>query len=270
MIAPDSTPGRRIDRAGLMRQTIDRVLGQPLAALTLFLASLVCGWHGFDLALSAAIHRPAEIPFTVNLRTTQYLFNYQDLGFVKRGLLGTLLHPFPALTTRLGLAWVCWFLLVLFAILFWRLFIASTEAVAENGRGVLTLLCATMPSFFLRLGYDFGRFDVVDLIAAVLSFAALARSRWFLASIPAGLAILVHEDFILFELPLVAALAGSALAQRAERRRGWPWANFWHFRRRRPWRWRFGAVRGWASTNWRIILQGTRLISRRFPAERSI
>jgi len=195
-----------------MRQIIDRWLGRPGAVLALFLVSLLCGWHGFDLLLRAITGRPFHFQFTVNLRTTQYFFNYQDLGFVKRGLIGTCLHPFPGLTTRFGIAALSWFLLLLFAVLFWRFFISSTEAVAQNGRGVLALLCATIPAFFLRLGYDFGRFDVVDLIAAVVCFNLLAGSRWFLASIPAALAILVHEDFILFELPLIAALAIPAAA----------------------------------------------------------
>ena len=211
----------------IMRKTIDRLFGQPVAALALFIFALVCGWHGFDLALNAATGGPGprDLIVTVNQRTTQYFFNYQDLGFIKRGLVGTLLHPFPALTTRLGLASVSGALLILFTVLFWRLFITSTASVAQQGRGVLALLCATMPGFFLRLGWDFGRFDVLDLIAALASFALIERSWWFLASIPAGFAILAHEDFALFALPLMVALARPGVSTQSGGGRAWAWAK---------------------------------------------
>jgi len=177
--------------------------------LMLFLASLAMGWHGYDLLWCALSGAPFHPAFGVNLRTTQYFFNYQDLGFIKRGLVGTMLHPFPALTTRVGLALVGWALLLVFALQFWSFFLAATASVAGRGRGILALLCAATPAFLLRLGNDFGRFDVIDLMAALACFSLLWRSRWFLASIPAALAILVHEDFLFFQLPLIVALAAT-------------------------------------------------------------
>jgi len=132
MIAPDSTLRRRIERGDLMRQTIDRLLGQPIAAADALLASLVCGWHGFDLALSAA--------FIARLRSVHSQSANDPVSFQLSGswirqarlardhappLSGAHNPPRPCM----GLAG---FLLVLFAILFWRLFIVSTEGVAET------------------------------------------------------------------------------------------------------------------------------------------
>ena len=58
-----------------------------LAAVTGYFGAVWAGGYGLRLELG--------------WKTSQYFFNYQDLGFVKRALIGTILHPFPALQ-RIG------------------------------------------------------------------------------------------------------------------------------------------------------------------------
>lgn len=196
-----------------------RLCGKPPVVLALFCLALLLGWRGFDILLAVATGRPLDFPFTVNLRTTQYFFCYQELGFIRRGLVGTLLHPFPALTTRIGLALVTWAILAAFALQFWRFFLDCTAAIADRGRGILALLCAAMPAFFPRLGYDFGRFDPLDLVAGLAGIVCVLNRRWLIAAVVMALGLLVHEDFLLFEMPLIVALAYEELQGSAERNR---------------------------------------------------
>lgn len=208
-----------------MPRVVDRIFSRSPAILAVFLIGLLAGWRGFDVMLRLlGIGNPD--PFVgVHLRTTQYFFSYQEFGFIRRGLFGTLLHPFPALLSRTGLAAVCGLLLVLFAVQFWRFLVSSTSTASPRGRAALAVLCAFMPAFFLRLGWDFGRFDVVDLMAAVASLVLIGQSRWFLASLPAAGAILVHENFIFFSLPLMLAVAQSTMMSQPPGTRTVSWST---------------------------------------------
>jgi hypothetical protein len=143
----------------------------------------------------------------VGWRTSQFFFNYQQLGFVKRGLVGTLLHPFPALLrpgffALLSGAWVLAFV------------VAWARRVAEVWPGLdrisarwLVILGAASPAIFLRQGFDLGRFDVLGLLAMMASISALERARWWLAGAMGAVALLAHEAYLVINFPLVLACA---------------------------------------------------------------
>jgi uncharacterized membrane protein len=61
------------------------------------------------------------------------------------------------------------------------------------------------PAFFLNVGWNFGRFDFVNF--AILYFALVnAKRRNYLApSLLSSLAICIHEAFLFYGIPLIAA-----------------------------------------------------------------
>ena len=138
-------------------------------------------------------------------RASQFFFNYQDLGFVKRALIGSLLHPFPVLQTRGALFAISWAFLLVFVGLFTGLFARKCRTLSASEWTRLLLLCAASPAFFLRLGFDFGRFDVLGLIAVLLAFSAIERGQPLVAGGVSALTLLAHEAYLLINLPLVAA-----------------------------------------------------------------
>ena len=163
-----------------------------------------------------------RLGWDVGWRTSQFFFNYQNLGFVKRALIGSLLYPFPALRRGeifLGLsaAFVC-----AFVALFTVLFLRSIRLLERKSRLMLTAICAASPALFLRQGFDLGRYDVLGLIAVIVSLFALDRGRWWLAGLASAVALLAHEAYIVINFPLVVAYAlTGAPALRANRRGLW-------------------------------------------------
>jgi hypothetical protein len=147
--------------------------------------------------------------WSVGWKTSQFFFAYQTLGFVKRGLIGTILHPFASLLDAKALLGISISFFLAFVSLFSRYFIDAARALKPSDQWLLLMLCALSPATFLHHGLDLGRFDVVGLLVTFASLAAISRGRWWLAGAASALALFAHEAYLLINFPLVIAFAFS-------------------------------------------------------------
>jgi hypothetical protein len=156
-------------------------------------------------------------------KTSQFFFNYQELGFIKRGLVGSLLHPFPLLLHGevfliLGVGMELTAIGVL-VILFRR----AARTLPPSSRGLLLAACSLSPAMFLHMGFDLGRFDALGLLAAIGSIYALQHDRWLLAGLASAVALLAHEATLVINFPLVLAFAWTRRETAAPTPSNWAW-----------------------------------------------
>ncbi|MEM8804092.1 MAG: hypothetical protein AAGF55_16320, partial [Pseudomonadota bacterium] len=137
---------------------------------------------------------------------THWLFSYEH-GFVKRGLVGTLLaQVFDTITIRtvtnlyfgfVGLA------VAMLGFLIWRTLLRTA-----TGPTALVLACflVTSPGALQQWLGDVGRFDVFGFILICLTFMVVRRAGATVGlvavSICAALAIFIHEGFLFWVAPM--------------------------------------------------------------------
>lgn len=143
----------------------------------------------------------------VGWKTSQFFFSYQDLGFVARGLIGSLLRPFPFLQRSSAILLLCGLFLVVFVGWFAAAFRRAAPGLEPRDRRLLLALLALNPALFLHQGLDLGRFDLPGFLLFFAALGALRRGAWLLAGAASGLGLLVHEAFLLLNLPLLVAFA---------------------------------------------------------------
>jgi hypothetical protein len=133
----------------------------------------------------------------------QFFINYLDLGFVKRGLIGTILYPFPSLLTREGITYFSFAFAMVSVALFWWYFFCKTTQLSIRSQLILALCALLGPGFIMHIGTDIGRFDWIGLLALVSSLVAVEKRQLILASLINMLGILSHEACFVAFLPLV-------------------------------------------------------------------
>ena len=101
-----------------------------------------------------------------------YYVNYFDLGFIKRGLIGSIfkiLHLSDNLAPSLLVLTSHVFFSILFSISFW----IFTRECFKNWKVNLKIPFYTLftlsPVLFLRLGYDIGRMDLICLVLSLIT-----------------------------------------------------------------------------------------------------
>lgn len=144
-----------------------------------------------------------QLGWDLGWRTSQFFFSYQELGFVKRALVGSALHPFPSLLRNEVFFALSWFFVATFAALFTGLLVRTSASLDTRNRWLLVALCASSPALFLRQGFDLGRFDVLGLSAMLVGLHAIARDRPLLAGLVSAVALLAHEAYFVINLPLL-------------------------------------------------------------------
>ncbi|MEO0946469.1 MAG: hypothetical protein AAFY06_16880 [Pseudomonadota bacterium] len=137
---------------------------------------------------------------------THWLFSYEH-GFVKRGLVGTLLSPvFDTITIQTVTYLYLGFVVLaagMLGFLIWR-----TLLRAATGPTALVLACflVTSPGALQQWLGDVGRFDVFGLILICLTFMVVRRAGATVGlvavSICAALAIFIHEGFLFWVAPM--------------------------------------------------------------------
>jgi len=139
--------------------------------------------------------REGEWPFLEHWLLLQYLVDYGDLGFVRRGLIGTLLPGDPALGATP---------VVLAAAMAPAVMAAAAIAplLARLEDRALAFAFAVSPALFWQMGFDFGRFDTLNLLIAL--GIALCPWRWALVAAPVTL--LIHEAAAVVLMPVLFAL----------------------------------------------------------------
>ena len=132
--------------------------------------------------------------------------NYIDVGFVRRGLGGTiarLLSPDPYVGALLFYLLSLVALIAGFLILGWR----TLTAVSLPNRLFMLVFCMASPQLFLGWGNDIARTDLAVIACIVFAVIALIGERPVVAAVLLFVGSLMHETAIIFGLPLLFAVA---------------------------------------------------------------
>jgi len=121
----------------------------------------------------------------------QYLINYRELGFVKRGLIGSIFNT--NFENYIFISKLYSFLIViLIAYLYSKIILKF-----ENQKNIFyfLILFGVSPFFFQNLGYEFARLDQVGILFSVLvCYLIIEKKNILLVEIIAPILILVHEQ----------------------------------------------------------------------------
>lgn len=145
--------------------------------------------------------------FQVNdYKATHWLINYQDFGFIKRGLAGSLIKSVFNEINLLNIIVLCTLIFLLIIILTFQL-IKKTFPNLNYSDKLLILTFFTSPGFILALFMDNGRFDQVCLILMILSviflISGITTLKILVVSLFTSIGLLVHEAYLILNFPLV-------------------------------------------------------------------
>lgn len=162
------------------------ILWAPLILLALFVIGHVIRWGGV-------------VPQAPLYNQGQFLFDYRDWGFVKRGLIASLFPQTPESVAGFT-AW--------FSAAFCAVILALSALLLRLSRQPEAMLAVMASPFFLyTYGYDLGKLDVVA-VAWFLGWLCLRaveaqRTAWIAYSL-SPLLLFVHEGFLFMVLPFFA------------------------------------------------------------------
>ena len=162
------------------------ILWAPGILLALFLLGHFIRWGGV-------------LPEAPVYNHGQFLFDYRDWGFVKRGLIATLFPQTPE-TVAAFTAW--------FSAVFCLAIIGLSALLLSLTRQKEAMLAVMASPFFLyTYGYDLGKLDVVAVAWFLgwlcLREAGAGRAAWIAYSL-SPLLLFVHEGFLFMVLPFFA------------------------------------------------------------------
>jgi hypothetical protein len=140
------------------------------------------------------------------------MWTYQDFGFIKRGLIGTILNLGYSEEALRVAGMVAFFagLVLSMALTFWY--------CAHEKRNALRALFVFCPFLFLNFGFDFGRFDILLNALFLVVLALLARGHVLGCAAVAAVGALIHEVFLVAHVPS-ALLAAWLIVPPGERGR---------------------------------------------------
>ena len=190
-------------------------------------------WFGLaSLLISLPLALPPfrSLASYANWTPGYYYVNYWEFGFVKRGLLGSLisltglnrlLEPalFTCIIHTVGV--------VALSVLFWLLAHRCTRDLSQEDRRRKPWLYAvflTSPALFLHFGFDLGRVDLFGLNITLLALLVLlSKASWLsrstVALLTTAVGLLSHEAFLFFWLPLLGLGLIQSLAAEPRLRR---------------------------------------------------
>lgn len=172
------------------------------------------------MAMLIGIFKPLVIPLNrVGLPATTALVkewmyynvtflsaNYVDVGFVRRGLGGTiarLLSPDANTGAFLFHLLSAVALILSFLHMGWR----SFKTVSLQNTLFMMLFCVVSPQLFLGWGNDFARTDMAVIACVVFAASALVADRPIVAAMLLFVGAMAHETAIIFGVPLLFAVA---------------------------------------------------------------
>ena len=141
-----------------------------------------------------------------------YYVNYFDLGFIKRGMVGTIVKlldlPNYLSPSILTLSSHIFFLLC-FGLIFWYLVQSSFQNWKIKEKFFFYTLFLLSPVLFIRLGYDIGRMDLICLVLSLLTLICIQRNSYsyntkaIILSFSTSIQLLIHEGSLLLFTPLL-------------------------------------------------------------------
>ncbi len=141
---------------------------------------------------------------------TQYFVSYAEHGFVRRALPGTLLRPLLDALPSPEL-WVFWGMVALSCAAFAALVVPVGRHVPHKGDGglcdILRAAVAVGSVGVMQIAHDYGRYDHIVLLMFLAALWLILRRRAIWAAAVAVAAVLTHEAFLIWAVPMLAALA---------------------------------------------------------------
>ncbi len=144
-----------------------------------------------------------------------YYVNYFELGFIKRGLIGSIYKIFSLqnfLTPSILVLSSHLIFLITFGIIFWKYVKYCFYNFKLKDKIFFYTLFLLSPVLFLRLGYDIGRMDLICLILSLLNIIFIQKTSYsffkksLFISISISIQLLIHEASLLIYTPLVLSL----------------------------------------------------------------
>jgi hypothetical protein len=130
-------------------------------------------------------------------RYVYYYLNYPDFGFIKRGLVGTIvqLADFGDLDT-----WLPGVVVALGTVAVIIIIYIYSRLERSN---VLKVLFILSPFTFMNYGYDAGRFDLLLNLVFVSVLILIHRRQYFVCGAIMFVAPLIHEVFMVAHIPVL-------------------------------------------------------------------
>jgi hypothetical protein len=120
----------------------------------------------------------------------QFLINYRELGFVKRGLVGTIMNTnFEnyVLLSKIYSLTIISLITVLFSLIIVR------SKFSKNHFNYI-ILFSVSPFFFQNLGFEFGRLDQISILfSIIIAYLVISKKKIYVVEIIAPFLILIHE-----------------------------------------------------------------------------
>lgn len=133
-----------------------------------------------------------------------YELSYQELGFIKRALWGSIAGALSVDKHKLAFAinFTAIIILTAFASYFLTKFMYKLDRTQWRILAALTILS---PFTYLQFGYDFGRQDLVNFALLAVGLLFINKHWISLAALIQVLALLTHEAYLFYGLPLTIA-----------------------------------------------------------------
>lgn len=162
----------------------------------IFIALALAIFGNWLRSQTASIAPGAPIfPFFPQYKLFSYQLNYVELGFVRRGLLGTIYGFDRAAPASPAVLIAATLPLVAFVVIW-----ATAISRIEDQRLSLALLVS--PAIFVQAGFDLGRFDQINYVLVALAIL----TPWRPAILILPLTVLIHEAAIIIVAPIALML----------------------------------------------------------------
>jgi hypothetical protein len=136
----------------------------------------------------------------IHYASTSFAVNYFEYGFVKRGLIGTLLAWIPGQNY--------WLITLICSIIgfFILLFIVDKligMIQCEKTANFFKITFAISPFAAFQFGFELGRLDIFNILLLIAALHCILKHRWTLVIIISLCGLLLHEAFAAFALPVI-------------------------------------------------------------------
>ena len=143
-------------------------------------------------------------------KIAQYMVNYFDYGFIKRGFVGTVLYWVTSKTYLISFTAVKVTMVILttlfFVMLIYNVNKHLKHSIDNSTNAVIRALVAISPFTAFQFSFDVGRFDIICIFLLICAINCIIKRKVFFAISMCAIGILIHESFAIYALPLITAL----------------------------------------------------------------
>lgn len=146
-------------------------------------------------------------PYVTPGKVAHYYINYVDFGFVKRGMVGTLLQATGGAPGVWLVRYIALGMGIAVCFLASRFLSALKKPAGNAGFFLLAAFILFNPATFANMGYDLGRFDQLLITCSLGTLYFISKNNPWPAAIISVLALLIHELYILVFFPILLYVA---------------------------------------------------------------